>query len=60
MGEAPSLIVFVYIADEVLDSHLGGSISDRREAKANFFRWPLDFLRGEVGEDAGGLFKVPV
>ena len=28
VGEVSSFIVFVHIADEVLDSHLGGSISN--------------------------------
>ncbi len=60
MGGVSSLSVFVYIADEVLDSHLGGSISNLREAKAQFFRRRLYPFRGKNGEEAGGLSKRSV
>ncbi len=55
MGKIYPLHALVNIADKAFDSHLGGSFSHRWEAKAHLSWWPLDSLRGKIGEKAGCL-----
>ncbi len=57
VGEVSPLSVFVHTTNEVLDFFLSGSISNGREAKANFLKWPVNPFRGKDGEEACGLSK---
>ncbi len=55
-----SFRVFVHAVEEVFNSHLGGLVPYRRESQAHFFCWPLDSLRGEDVEEAGGEAQCSV